>query len=216
VVRITTGSILFAVGGRDLGEVTLTPLQGLTYHGPDGNNVRHSVLGYRNAVSNAISAVFVGHVNGSAALPTATDQNCSMIYGVAGYAGTGTSLVYREPIRIEPSETWSGNGTGLSIRFQVVATGTTSQVTALLLSDNLEASFAGNILVSSDKVIKINSVQVLTAQQASASQAAVATTAATQTTPWGFSTAAQADGIITLLNAIRTALVTHGLIKGSA
>jgi hypothetical protein len=53
-------------------------------------------------------------------------------------------------------------------------------------------------------------------QRASASQAAVATTAATQTTPWGFSTQAQADGIITLLNEIRTTLVNLGLMKGSA
>jgi hypothetical protein len=53
-------------------------------------------------------------------------------------------------------------------------------------------------------------------QPASANQAAVATTAATQTTPWGYSTQAQADGIITLLNELRSALVSIGAIKGSA
>jgi hypothetical protein len=53
-------------------------------------------------------------------------------------------------------------------------------------------------------------------QRASAAQAAVATTAATQTTPWGFSTQAQADGIITLINELRAALVALGPIKGSA
>jgi hypothetical protein len=53
-------------------------------------------------------------------------------------------------------------------------------------------------------------------QPASAAQAVVATTAATQTTPYGFSTQAQADGIITLLNEIRRSLVLTGLMKGSA
>ena len=54
------------------------------------------------------------------------------------------------------------------------------------------------------------------AQPASANQAAVATTAATQTTPYGYSTQAQADAIITLLNEMRTTLVNLGLMKGSA
>jgi hypothetical protein len=53
-------------------------------------------------------------------------------------------------------------------------------------------------------------------QPASANQAAVATTAATNIAPYGFTTAAQADGIITLLNEIRSALVTIGAIKGAA
>lgn len=59
-----------------------------------------------------------------------------------------------------------------------------------------------------------NSTPVI--QRASAAQTAVVTTASTQTTPWGFSTQAQADGIITLVNEIRAALVEKGLIKGSA
>lgn len=54
------------------------------------------------------------------------------------------------------------------------------------------------------------------ATQASAAQAAVATTAATNTTPYGFTTAAQADNLIALVNALRLALVNVGIIKGSA
>lgn len=76
------------------------------------------------------------------------------------------------------------------------------------------------------------------AQPAGAAQAAVATgaitplvtTAATQTTPWGFSTQAQADAIavqtnlvltqgaalVALCNALRTALLALGAIKGAA
>ena len=76
------------------------------------------------------------------------------------------------------------------------------------------------------------------AQPASANQAvvaatvgaAVATTGATNTTPYGFTTAAQADALVArvnelktlseaekvLLNEVRAALVSLGLIKGSA
>lgn len=53
-------------------------------------------------------------------------------------------------------------------------------------------------------------------QPSGASQAAVAVTASTNVTPFGFTTAAQADAIITLLNEIRSVLVAEGLMKGSA
>lgn len=52
--------------------------------------------------------------------------------------------------------------------------------------------------------------------RASAAQAAVATTAATSATPFGYTTAAQADAIVTLVNELRAALVAVGIIKGSA
>jgi hypothetical protein len=55
-----------------------------------------------------------------------------------------------------------------------------------------------------------------TIQRAGAAQNAVATTAATNIAPYGFTTQAQADAIITLTNEIRAALVEKGLIKGSA
>lgn len=52
-------------------------------------------------------------------------------------------------------------------------------------------------------------------QPTSANQAAVATTAATTgAATYGF-TSAQANGIVTLLNQIRSDLVTLGLLKGS-
>ena len=54
-----------------------------------------------------------------------------------------------------------------------------------------------------------------TVQRASASQASVATTAATSTSPFGY-TSAQANGIITLVNEIRATLVEKGIMKGSA
>lgn len=65
----------------------------------------------------------------------------------------------------------------------------------------------------SDKVAFHASAPV--AQRSGAAQAAVATTAATNSSPYGYSQA-QADGIITLLNEIRATLVEKGLMKGSA
>lgn len=53
-------------------------------------------------------------------------------------------------------------------------------------------------------------------QRAGAAQAAVATTGATNTTPYGYTTAAQANAIVTLVNEIRAALVEKGIIKGAA
>lgn len=54
------------------------------------------------------------------------------------------------------------------------------------------------------------------AQRAGAAQAAIATTASTQTTPWGYSTQAQADAIVTLANELRAWAVAQGFIKGAA
>lgn len=53
------------------------------------------------------------------------------------------------------------------------------------------------------------------AQQSATNQAAVASTAATSTTPWGFSTSTQANAIVALVNQLRADLVDLGLIKGS-
>jgi hypothetical protein len=54
------------------------------------------------------------------------------------------------------------------------------------------------------------------AQRAGAAQAAVDATASTQTTPYGYASQAQADGVVTLLNEVRGALVEKGIIKGTA
>ena len=53
-------------------------------------------------------------------------------------------------------------------------------------------------------------------QRSGAAQAAVTTTAATSTTPYGYSTAAQADALVTLANELRAGLIALGAIKGSA
>ncbi len=52
-------------------------------------------------------------------------------------------------------------------------------------------------------------------QRSGSAQAAVATTAATTTTPFGFSTSTQANAVVTLVNELRAAMVASGLIAGS-
>lgn len=45
--------------------------------------------------------------------------------------------------------------------------------------------------------------------------ATVITTAATSTTPYGFATAAQANNLVTLANAMQAALIAAGIMKAS-
>lgn len=98
-------------------------------------------------------------------------------------------------------------------------------LTSLLPSPSTTFTDGSNVIVGSSTGTKIgtattqkiafhNSTPV--AQRAGAAQAAVGTTGATQTTPYGFTTAAQADAIVALVNELRAALVEKGLIKGSA
>lgn len=49
--------------------------------------------------------------------------------------------------------------------------------------------------------------------QGSTGGSAVTTTAATTSSPWGFSTSTQANAIVTLVNGLQSALVSLGLIS---
>lgn len=109
---------------------------------------------------------------------------------------------------------------------------TTSEVDVLTLAANgiqalqdIVMNDARNIIINATTGTKIgtavgqkigfwNATPIV--QPSGASQAAVAATGSTNVTPFGFTTAAQADAIVTLVNALRTALVNAGLIKGSA
>jgi len=53
-------------------------------------------------------------------------------------------------------------------------------------------------------------------QRSGAAQNGITTTGATQTNPYGYTTEAQANAIVTLVNELRAALVAIGIIKGSA
>ncbi len=52
-------------------------------------------------------------------------------------------------------------------------------------------------------------------KRTNAAQAAVITTGATNSSPYGFATAAQADAIVALVNELRATLLALGLIVGS-
>ena len=67
---------------------------------------------------------------------------------------------------------------------------------------------------ATDKISFHNATPIV--QRSGAAEAAVATTGSTTTTPYGYTTAAQADAIVTLVNELRAAMVAVGLIKGSA
>ena len=45
--------------------------------------------------------------------------------------------------------------------------------------------------------------------------AAVAATGASNSSPYGYTTAAQANDLVTLVNAMRTALINHGIMAAS-
>jgi hypothetical protein len=104
--------------------------------------------------------------------------------------------------------------TGLSARGLSIANGTD-----IILEDVIGSKIG---TATTQKLSFYNSTPIV--QPSSANQAAVTTTtpiqntitAFGQTTPWGFSTQAQATALITLVNEIRTTLVNLGLMKGSA
>jgi hypothetical protein len=68
--------------------------------------------------------------------------------------------------------------------------------------------------ITGDSLIAVNGFGCngKTAQTEVTVNASVATTAATQTLPYGYSTQAQADNIVALLNQIRAALVSNGIL----
>lgn len=98
-----------------------------------------------------------------------------------------------------------GSMTSVDAGSEVTITVTTSTVTKYLKIN--DTSHLGKLLT-----VKFTPL----VQTAGASQAAVVTTAATNSSPYGFATQAQADAIVTLLNALRTANIAAGIIKGSA
>lgn len=53
-------------------------------------------------------------------------------------------------------------------------------------------------------------------QPSGSAQAAAGTTASTSSSPFGFATSTQADALINLVNAMRSALVSVGIMKGSS
>lgn len=101
---------------------------------------------------------------------------------------------------------------------------TTNSSEGITVQQHLTMADAKNIVLDSTTGTKIGTATTQKlgfynatpiAQRSGAAQAAVVGTAATNSSPYGYSQA-QADAIVTLLNEIRTTLVNLGLMKGSA
>ena len=98
-------------------------------------------------------------------------------------------------------------------------------LTSLAVTGNITLSAASNVVLDGTTGTKIgtsataqklgffNATPVV--QPTAAAQKAVVTTGVTQSSPYGFVTAAQADDMVLTINAIRTALINLGIIKGS-
>lgn len=165
--------------------------------------------------------------NGTQASPTqvltgeAVGQLTFVGYGTGGWPSTASAQ-----IRAVALENFTSTAAGMSVEIRTAPIGSTTAATrATFDTAGLTLPDAHDIVTGTTTGTKVatGTTQKLAfhgaapvVQRAGAAQAAVGTTAATQTTPWGFSTQAQADGIITLLNELRAALVEKGLIKGAA
>jgi hypothetical protein len=96
--------------------------------------------------------------------------------------------------------------------------GTTSYILNNTGSIILQNVGIGSILICNDvsELLGFYGSASPVARRAGAAQDAIATTGATQTTPWGYASEAQANAVVTLANELRAALVALNLIKGAA
>lgn len=110
----------------------------------------------------------------------------------------------------------TGSGVALRVNNAAVVDVTSTAVT-LASAVNIATNTGTGTIIATTTAQKIGfHGAAATIQRVGAAQAAVATTGATNVAPFGFTTAAQADAIVTLVNELRAALVAKGLIKGSA
>lgn len=168
---------------------------------------------------------------GSYETPTALTNNAHIVsLSAGGYDGTvWATRVAR--VACFASEAWTATAHGTQWFFQAIPNGTTALTTMmkLLNTGSLDLSDYDTAIrhfkfgtsngfrfgsAVGEKIAFHGATPVI--QRAGAAQAAVVTTAATQTSPWGFATQAQADAIVTLVNELRAASVEKGLIKGAA
>jgi hypothetical protein len=186
------------------------------------------------------------NITPNASIAASGGKAVAMLVGSSGatitYDNTGTGGFYRDS-RANIVAGTSGGGTAVlvcsaagDVTISNTTASTSSTTGALIVNGGIGVGDAKNISVgtttgtkigtaTSQKIAFWNATPVI--QPASANQAAVtttvATTAATNITPYGYTTAAQADNLITevgelktLTNQLRSDLVTMGLIKGAA
>ncbi|MBI2926177.1 MAG: hypothetical protein HYY24_10790 [Verrucomicrobia bacterium] len=180
-------------------------------------------FGKSNSISNGSTSLAAGHsntINGaggsSHAFGHSNTVNTPEPAGAFGYNNSVTHgkcyLFGRNLTSGGTNATEVGWGNSCKVRFD-------SDAAAMALADAMGLVFGsttGNKIGTATTQKLAFHGATPTVQRASSAQAVVSTTAATNVNPYGFTTAAQADAIVTLLNEIRQVLVEKGLMKGSA
>jgi hypothetical protein len=222
------------------GGLTVTGTSGSLGFSADGTTTTHSRAGtnYIQA-SNAVGTFDFGAGAGSGHLVIATTGIVTLSSGLRVSAGglvvTGTSATFTIDAdgitqrysragtnyfaATHASGSFDFGGGGSSGHLVIANTGVVTFGQGIAIADTKGISFS----LSTGSVIGLTTGQKFAfhaatpvAQRAGAAQAAVVTTSATQSSPWGFATQAQADALVTLVNELRAAVVEKGLIKGSA
>lgn len=190
------GSMYYSTTGVAHGMTTLVPT---TTSGKISNNNSSgglAVQGFANSTS--IGLVLSGTSTTSTTVPAITMLGRKQSgTGVAAIANTELLLTITNNLAVKFS--LFGNGDITLTDGAVITTGST---TGLKLAS-----------ATTDKIGFYGTAPI--AQRSGAAQNAVATTASTAVTPFGYSTQAQADSIVTLLNELRAWAVAIGFIKGA-
>jgi hypothetical protein len=171
-----------------------------------------------------------GGLTGTAA--NGDDVNCYVAFNAGTGKGTDCFYIGRNAANFPASSEWIvglnvGGNCDYGIRLTATYANSGLDFTAgtMTLGDAIKLGEGHNIALGTATGTKIGTAtsQKLgfynatpIAQRSGAAQAAVVTTGSTQTVPFGYATAAQADGIVTLVNELRAWAVAQGFIKGSA
>jgi hypothetical protein len=218
-LNLGTGSLTAgttAVGSFSATAITATGAVDVTDH--------ITVTDGKNIVLNATTGTKIG---------TATTQklgffNATPVVQQAGNSDVLASLVtlgFRAASDNPPLNLGTGNFTAGTTSVGSFSATAITATGAVDLTDHMTVTDGKDIVLNTTTGTKIGTAvgQKLSfhgstpvVQRASASQASVDTTGASNVTPWGYSTEEQANAIVTLLNEIRAALVEKGIIKGSA
>jgi hypothetical protein len=131
--------------------------------------------------------------------------NPTALVGLTAVNGTATTYMRSDgapPIDLSIAPTWTGAHIfAAGVTMQVASWTTLSFAVGTSLTVGTTATVTGGFGCNSK-----------TAQTAAAIGAAVVNTAATNATPYGYVTQAQADDIVTRLNTIRAALIANGIL----
>lgn len=169
-----------------------------------------------------------GFVTNDGAAMAANERIGALLFN--GY--NGSAEVLGAALIAAATETWSGTARGSKITFFTTPNTTTSLTAAMVIEQNQSVTLNGGITMANATNIVLNTstgTKIGTAtnqklgffnatpiiQPADAAQAA-APAGGTGTAAGGWDTAANRNAAINTINAMRTALVNLGLIKGSA